>query len=312
MAYKFSYSIFYLLVFTFAQIDCDSHEDYLKRIQAHFVIMDFDSACQEASQALSFFPCNQNLHGAYIKALSHTGDEKCLWKAWNQYKSLFPEIALANQELQEIMAWGAIWKGAESSLPMIRLCSLLGAFLANDAKSAPLLKKFCRDKNSLVRSAAVQLTGHMRDAQLCEEIYGMLFSENNRKVHLEVIKAIGSMKIKDGQQELFAIIANEHSIAIDKAAAIEALLELLEEIDRERIVSLVISNRAGLRLLACEVVSHLRSDRDADLMVLLTSDNNADVRMSALYALGLLNVSAIKESIARLARMKLQDPSPEV
>lgn len=289
-----------------------TQEAFLKRIQAHFVVMDYASACEEAQQAIYALPKDPELYAAYIKALAHAGNDKVLWETWNQYKSLYPELALNNQEVQEMMAWGAIWKAASSPLPMIRLGSLLGAFFGNDAKSTPVLKKFCRDGSSLIRSAAVQLISHMRDAQLCDEVYAMLFQEKNWKVRLEVIKAIGKMKIKGGQPELLKIIADEYSTAIEKSAAIEALLVLLENIDREKILALTNSDRAGLRLLACQVVCHLKSDRDADLMVILSTDNHAEVRMAALYALGLLSIPSMKNSLVNLARAKLQDPTPEV
>ncbi len=304
----------YLIAFLFiiVPLHISPQEAFLKQIQAHFLVEDYASACEIAQQALFSSPLDSDLHVAFIKALAHSGDEKRVWQAWDHYKSLFPAAALANQEVQEVMAWGTIWKASDSSLPMIRLAALLGAFFANDAKSIPLLKKFCSDKNSLVRGAAVQLCGSMRDAQLCDEIYGMFFKETNWRVYLEVIKAIGNMKIKRSQHRLLGIIANDLCSEIEKAAAIESLLALLEKIDRDKIVSLCHSNRAGLRLLACEVVSHLRSDRDADQMFLLSSDNHAEVRAAALHALGLLNLPASKNALIKLAWEKWEDSVPEV
>lgn len=280
---------------------------YLKRISAHLVISDYASASQEAKHALQRFPSDKTLLAAQIKTQAHAGHEKEMWGAWNQYASLYPEDARANQDLHEAMAWGIICKASDSPLPMIRICALLGAFFGNDAKSIVLLKRFCNDKSILIRNAAIQLSSEMRDAQLCDEILLLLKSENIRKIRLEVIKAAGKMKIRAAQPTLIALIANDQTSAEEKAAAVASLFHLFDTIERKEILALTKSDRAGLRFLACQVIGHLRSNRDEDLLFLLASDNHSDVRTAALYALGLLRTPAA----ARIAREKLKDPSPE-
>lgn len=295
-------------------------EQFLKRAHANLIIKDFVAASQEAKLGLEFYPNERCLNEMHIKTLAQAGDEKGLWDAWNQYVHLFPKVALTDQELHEVMAWGVIWKASESPLPLIRLCALLGAFFSNDAKSTPVLVRFCHDKNSLIRKAAVQLISNMRDAPLCDQILQLLSKEKNYKVRLEIIRAIGKMKIRRGHTALLATIANDQVSAEEKAAAIEAILILLEKVERQEIVSLVSSNRAGLRLLACQVVCHLHCQRDQDQMIRLASDNNSQVRAAALYALGVLvpdqngltSTQQAEFPLVELACSKLQDPSPEV
>ncbi|MBA3239413.1 MAG: HEAT repeat domain-containing protein [Parachlamydiaceae bacterium] len=279
---------------------------FLNRISAHLVISDYASASQETEHALKFFPSEKTVLAAQIKTFAHSGNEKGMWDAWNHYVNEFPEESQSNQDLQEVMAWGIIWKASYSPLPMIRLCSLLGAFFGNDAKSIVLLKRFCKDKSIPIRNAAVQLSSEMRDAQLCDEILLLLKSENIRKVRLEVIKAAGKMKIRAAQPTLLAIVGNDQTSAEEKAAAIASLFLLFETIERPEILALSKSDRAGLRLLACQVVGHLRSSRDEDLMKILASDNNSEVRTAAMYSLGLLRAEA-----TQLARKRLNDPYPE-
>lgn len=295
-----------------SQLRAAEQDAVLKRIHANIVVQDFAGACQEAQRGLSYFPNDKLLYEAAIKALAHAGDEKGMWDAWNRYSKLFPKEALDNNEIHEQMAWGILWKGAESPLPLIRLFALLGSFFSNDAKSIPLLKRYIQDKNAQIRSAAVQLTSHMRDAQLCDEILALLYQEKDWKVRLGIMKAIGKMKIREGHSLLFSIVADGQTTAEEKAAATAGLLYLFEEIDRKEIEALASSNRAGLRLLACEAVSHLRSQRDADQMMLLASDNNSEVRAAALHSLGLLDFPADKQPLIQLARAKIQDRSPEV
>lgn len=301
-----------LIIFCLFAIQLNASEAFLKRIHANIVIQDFAAAAQEAQQGLYYFPQDKLLHEASIKALAHAGDEKGMWNAWNQYAKLFPSEAFDNNEIHEQMAWGVLWKGAESPLPIIRLFALLGSFFSNDAKSIPLLKRYAQDKNTQIRSAAVQLISHMRDAQLCDEILSLFYQEKEWKVRLEIMKAIGKMKIQEGHTLLFAKVADSQATAEEKAAATQGLLHLFEKINRQEIETLTSSNRAGLRLLACEVVAHLRSQRDADLMMLLASDNNSDVRAAALHSLGLLDFPKDKQPLIQLAKAKTQDRSSEV
>lgn len=304
-----------LLLLGTSQLNATEHVQahaFLKRIYAYIAIQDFAAASEEAQRGLSYFPTDKLLLEASIRASAHRGDEKGMWDAWNAYRSRYPEESHGQDELQELMAWAAIWKGADSPQPLIRLYALLGAFFSNDAKSLPVLKRFCRDKNTQLRCAAVKLIGHMRDAQLCDEVLSLVYNEKDWKVRLGALNALGEMKIQEGRSLLLAKIADNQATAEEKSAAIEGLIELLETIDRPEIEALVYSNRASLRLLACEVIRHLRSQRDVDLLMLLASDNHSDVRAIALHTLGLLEFSEDRNSLITLARNKLYDRSPEV
>lgn len=286
-------------------------EEPLNRINAHLVIKDYAAASQEANQALLSSPIDFRLFQACITALAHSGDEKKMCEVWTRYHRQFPE-ALVNQELHEIMAWGVIWKGASSGVPLIRLCSLIGAFYGNDAKSTALLRKYCHDKNCLVKSVAVQLISQMRDAQLCDELLRLLSQEVSRRVRLEVIKAVGKMKLKEAHPILIGMLKSDQTGAEEKAAAVESLLFLFENIKKQELLGLVNSNRAGLRLLACQVVSHLRSSENVEEMIDLAGDPNYDVRGAALHTLGLLDIGNFKEAVIKLAQSRLQDPCVEV
>lgn len=304
---------FSLLCFSVGlQLRADDRSALLNRINANIVVQDYAEACLEAEKGISYFPDEKSLYEARIKASAYAGDEKRMWNAWMDYLKHFPESACDNNEIHETMAWGVLWKGAESPLPLIRLMALLGSFFSNDAKSVPLMKRFIRDRNAQIRSVAMQLVGMMRDACLCDEILSLYHTEKDRKVRPGIMKAIGKMKIHEGHPLLLAIVADTQAPAQEKAAATEGLLSLLERIDRQDIEKLANSNRASLRLLACEVVGHLRSNRDFDLMMIAATDNHRDVRVAALRALGLLDFPEDKEPLIRLARAKINDPSSEV
>ena len=309
---KFIFALAALCITSFCLAESSIERAILKRIYAHLHVQDPSSACLEAQEALHVNPHSISLHEAYLKALAQAGDDKNLHAAWLRYSHLFPEEAKNNFDLHEHLAWGVINKAFRSSSPIIRLTSVIAAFFSQDARGVEILHKSLRDPNTHLRGSAVQLCGHYRDESLCDEIMRMLQEEKVWKVRLEVIKAIGKMKIKQSKSALLAIIANTHTTAEEKAAAIKSLINIMESLDRQEIISLASSDRAGLRLLACQAVSHLQNKSDVDQILPLVSDNRAEVRASALRTLGHLGIRKFSgQSVAAIAQKKLTDPSPE-
>jgi HEAT repeat protein len=289
-----------------------SEEALVKRVYAHLTIKDYDGACKEARAAARSYPDSKSIRQATIKALAKAGDEKSMSNHWRILVKKFPEEH-SNRELLECMAWGVLERGANSSSPMVRVMAMLGAFFSQDTKGIAILKKNLRDSNSFLRSIALQLSSNLHDAPLRDEVLRRFKTENTWSTRLEAIKAVGKMKICETCEDLVAIISSDHSSAEEKAAAIEALVTITEEIDREKIQVLVKSNRAGLRLLACELLVHFEQRDDVDLLLPLLKDYHAEVRAEALQALGLLRVASIEgHSTADLAGTLIADPDPYV
>ena len=220
-------------------------EKIAQRVYAHMAIQDLLSACEEAQLGLSQYPGSRPLQEAYIKALAKAGDEKTLWKSWKSYTSQFPE-AVKDRDLLEAMAWGTISTGSASSSPVIRVMALLGAFFGQDAKGVDILCQNMRDPNTLIRGVAVKLASNMRDAKLCDNVLRLFRHEKNWHVRMEAIKAVGSMKLHEARPELEGIIASNHAMAEEKAAAIHSLVKLLDTAERGEVVRLAHSNRAEL------------------------------------------------------------------
>lgn len=287
-------------------------EQAIKRINAHLLIYDPNSACEEARQGLSEHPSYVGLWEHYIKALARQGNEKSMARAWQEYAKLAPK-PYENHELIEEMAWCTIKQGSHSSTPLIRIVALLGAFLAQDAKGVDILHAHLQDNNCLIRSAAVQLVAKMRDAKLCDAMLQLLRKEKSWEVHLEAIKAVGAMKIHAAKPDLIRIVSSDQVAAEEKAAAIQALVNLIDAPEREEVTSLAHSNRSGLRLLACEVIAHCALERDLDQIALLLNDYHAEVRSAALQTLGFLRIESLEgRPISEIARDMAKDPDPLV
>ena len=73
------------------------------------------------------------------------------------------------------------------------------------------------------------------------------------------------------------------------------------------------SDRAGLRLLACQIVQHFELREDVDQIIPLLDDHRADLRAAALHTLGLLRIGHHEgPPLQELFRAKLDDNDPSV
>jgi HEAT repeat protein len=284
----------------------DDEATLLKRIQAHTVIKDDQSAYQEALDAVTRFPDSELLQKAYIRSVAKLGQEKEMLQAWKTYLHDFSDKPL-DRDLVEEMAWGVLKKASQSSSLMMRQMALLAAFFSQEVHGVTILFQGMQNSNYAIRAVAVKLAGHMRDNKLIVEIRRLLAEEKVWLVRKEVIEAVGRMKIFEARPQLEAIIGSDSSLAEEKALAISSLLNLLDKVERNELLRLSSSNRAGLRLLASKAIAHFDSERDLDLLYLMTEDPQVDVRAAAFQAIGLLRP---KNSLVplKLARRGVTDP----
>ena len=299
-----------LFIFLTAQLtsaESTSEAEMAKMIQASLIIKDNATACQDAYKALLQHPQSQPLSELYIQTLAKTGQLQPMMQAWQQYEKTFPD-PYDNTALLEEMAWGVIFKGSNSSSPLLRAMSVIGAFYGQDEKGVTVLHKHLYDNNSLVRAVTVKLASRLRDAALCDSIVQLLKEERVWRVRLEVIKAAGQMKIHAVKPELLAIIADNRTHAEEKAAAIQALVTLLDQIGDEEVKKLAQSDRVGLRLLACEAIAYFHKKSCLNFLLPLLKDPNSEVRIAALQTIGRMRVNNIEDKpIVEIAAAMLQD-----
>lgn len=262
-------------------------EQLVRRVQAHLIIQDRASAKQEAEEAMKLYPKSCAIHEAYIQALAVNGEEKKMIQAWDAYVKLFPEKQ-SNRPLVEAMAWGVLDKASLSPSLMMRLMAILAGFFSQDVKGVAILHRGLKDSNATIRTIAIELASKQRDAKLKEEIKRLFKEESVWVVRKQVIQAAGKMKIKGLKSELEALVASESTSLEEKKSAIQALLSLLENVQRNEMVRLAASNRTGLKLLACEAVARFRSYRDGDLLFNLAHDSHPEVCSKALQSIGFL------------------------
>lgn len=289
-----------------------SEELATKRIYSHLLIHDPYSAVLEARHFLNIFPHSKSLQQALIRALSEKGDEVEALMEWKKAVEHF-QVPADDRTLLEVLAWGVLNKGEYSSQLLIRMNALIGACFTHDARAIPLLLRTLSDTNSLVRSVAVRLCANFGDTPLQDKLGHLLKEEKVWYVRLEVIHAIGALRMLDMRGELKALIAHPKTLAEEKAAAIVSLIGMYEDIDEVELKSLIKSDRAGLRELACQIIAHLNLREKVDKLFPLLQDTSSDVRIATLNCIGLMRLDTYKgASIFSLVEPLLQDPTPEV
>jgi HEAT repeat protein len=285
----------------------ETEEALAKRVYAHLMIRDPSAAVKEAKRSLEHFPESKALQMALIRALSEGGKDGEAFDQWKKTVASFDDEK-NNRMLLETLAWGVLTCGEQSNQLAIRLYALLGAGVTHDAKALPVLLGELRGSNALLRSVAIHLAATFGDAPLQDEIERLLREEKVWYVRLEVIKAVGALRMTHLCEVLKEIIGNPKTLIEEKAAATTSLVNMYENLDDAELQKLVKSNRAGLRQLACDAIAYLDLRDKKEELLFLLKDTSADVRMSSLNALGLLRIQVNPEEIETL----LKDSSSEV
>lgn len=281
-----------------------SEEQAVKRVYSHLLIRDHLSAMTEGKNALSKYPHSKPLQMAYFRALCQTGDEIEALQFWEN----IPLPEREERSILEALGWGVLNKANQSTQLEIRLNVLLASALTKDVKALPLILEEMRSTNAMLRAFAVRLASSFGDAPLQKELERLLKEEKVWFVRIEVMQAIGKLGISNLRKDLKEILVNPKTPIEEKAMTQIALINIYDTITKKELESLIKSDRAGLRQLACDVVAHLElKDSIADIYPLL-NDPSSDVRISALNALVMLNEKDAYDAI----REHLEDPTYDV
>jgi HEAT repeat protein len=282
-------------------------EEGVRRVQAHLLIDDPASALNEAQAVVNQYPDSVVANKTLIEALAANGKEEQALDLWNRLTSKQPDL-LYDRNLLEELSWGVLKKGVQSNQYGVRLAATIGAFLTRDVRAVPILLKMMRDSNAVIRAVAIQMSSAYRDAPLKDEIARLIEEEKVWMVRLEVIKAIGGLKMKELAPKLQALVQSERTTFEERQLAIASLLEIYDDISLPEFKTLARSNRAGLRHLACSIAAHFELLDAKDEVIRLIQDTNPAVRIAALNAFGLF----YREKNTSLLKGVLEDSDPSV
>ncbi len=287
-------------------------EDGLRRIQAHLLIEDPQSALEEAERLCNEFPQSLDAGKAFVEALAANGFEEQALALWNRLSVGHPDL-LYDRHLLEELSWGVLKKGLNSTQYGVRLAALIGSYLTHDVRAVPILIRMMRDSNAVIRSVAVQMSSSYRDAPLKSEIARLMSEEKVWMVRLEVIKAAGLLRMKELSGVLKSLVQSDKTTYEERRLAIASLVEMYDEISIAELSTLARSNRAGLRHLACSIAAHFRVKEAKEEILRLIQDPHPLVRIEALTAFGLFYREQTEKGNAKeIVEAAMKDPDPSV
>ena len=272
---------------------CAAETEVIKRIHSHLLIHDYHSALRACENGLREHPDSEGLKRVYVRTLAENGKDD---EAIIRWKLLGLKEEDENSDLIETLAWGVLARSENSPQFVVNIASLMSAYYTDDVRAVQMLLNQLSSSNALLRSMAAQLSPHYRDISLIEELTRLLSQEKTWFVRLEVIKALGAMEVKEIHEPLKKLIVGSRTTAEEKGAAIASLVNIYEDVGDEELLKLIHSKRAGLRHLACQIVSHLDFSQKESMIALLLEDPSSDVRMAALttlYFMGLNNLDPL-------------------
>jgi HEAT repeat protein len=289
-----------------------AEDEGVRRVEAHLLIEDPNSALGEAEALVSQFPTSKVAGSLLIRAYAARGNEELALAEWHKLSLSHPNL-IEDRSLLEDISWGVLKKGLDSSQNAVRLASMIGSYLTQDVRTVAILKKMMRDSNAIIRSVAVQMASGYQDAPLKDEIARLMAEEKVWVVRLEVIKAIGQLRLKELSSELKSLIQSDKATYEERQYAIEAAVHISEKIEIEELSQLAESDRAGIRHLACMIASHFEIEEAKDQILKLIGDSHPDVRIAAIDALGIFYRKKTSLEEARKALSEaLVDANPAV
>jgi HEAT repeat protein len=289
-----------------------TEDEGIRRVQAHLLIDDPKSALREAKVLYESFEGSRAVGSAYIEALSANGFEEAALNVFNRLSLKYPDIMEDRLVLEEL-SWGVLRRGMESTQYGIRLAALIGSYLTRDVRAVKILVRMMRDSNAVIRSVAVQMSSGFGDAALKDEIIRLMDEERIWLVRLEVMRAVGQLRIKEMEPKLKEILSSGKNTIEERRTAIEALVSINDEVSFEEWSRLAKSDRAGMRHFACNLAAHFNLEAAKEEIIRLAVDTHPDVRIAALNAIGLVYLAEMESDEAKeLTERALNDSHPSV
>lgn len=258
----------------------------IRRVRAHLLIQDRVAAVEEAEALYRSAPESRDVLSALLESLAAAGNEERALQVWREVAARDVSVT-QDRHLVEELAWGVLRRGQESSQMTIRVAGLIGAYLTHDVRAVPIIRHSLRDTNAIIRMVAVQMAAGYGDAVLKEEMVRLFREEKVWAVRMEVLGALGPLRMKELAPQLRAVLSSDKNLIEERAAAIESLVAMTDAVSGEELRALCRSNRAGLRQLGANLAAHFGIEEGRAEMVRLVGDPHPDVRIAALNAIGL-------------------------
>ncbi len=277
---------FPILFFVSSFISCDEKE-FAKGITSCLLIKDYSAALNLGKTAIGVYPKSHQINSLIIRSLSENGESL---EALKIFQKEFSERTLKdNFSLLETIAWATLLHSEEKS-EMARISSLIGASLTHDGRTVDLIIDALDSSNILLRSFALRLAPQYSDQIVQQKVIELLKREKNWYVRLELMQAVGFMKLKEATPFLREIVASSSVTQEEKISAIHALVNIYEDVSDKDLNLLLKNKRSGLRELGIAIIDYFDKRDKIDLLLPLLKDPSPHVRTLVLAVLGTMEV----------------------
>jgi len=264
-----------------------SQEEGLSRIRAHLLLSDPVSAMKEAEVQRALFPDSQEIAKCELICMARSG------RAGDAYRRLNELEATDDLELVEEVAWSFLCAAEHSAQIPVVSSSLIGNYLTRDVRAVKALMHSMRSSNAGLRMLAVRLGAAYGDAVLVDTLEAMLGTEQVWYVKLEIIRALGHLRVKSSAEKLEAILS-QSEFAEEKVACVGALVTFYDDVTEEQVDLLLESKSSGLRLLGLQLLIHFDKNQWREKCLRPLMDHSVDVRCAALTTLGMLGMGELE------------------
>src|SRR3990167_8760881 len=227
-------------------------ENQLRRVHAHLLIDDTQSALLEAEKLAKNYPNSMDAWVSYLKTLAISGNEEQTLDVWDLVSTRYPQL-MEDRSLLEEIGWGVLKNQIKSSQYATRLSTLIGIYLTRDVRAVSVILKMMSDSNAIIRTVAVQMAADYADAPLKDKIEQMMETEKVWMVRLQIIQTAGILRLKKLSSKLKMLVQSDKTMAEERQAAVTSLVSMYDFAEMDEISKLIASNRAGLRHLALAI-----------------------------------------------------------
>lgn len=289
---------------------CGDEKEFSKAITSCLLIKDYASAVNLGKTGLEAFPKSTQIQSLVVRALADGGNSLEALKMFQ--KEFSHRLLKENFSLLESIAWATLVHSEEKS-EIARISSLIGASLTHDSRAVQLVMDALDSSNVLLRTFALRLAPQYSDHVVRKRVLALLREEKNWHVKLELIQAVGYMRLNESVPFLKEIVASPSVTQEEKVYAIHSLVNIYEDVSDKDLELLLHHKRSGLRELGIAIIDHFDKKDKVVLMLPLLKDPSPHVRSFVLAVLGTMDVDEIILSQAKSdLDILVEDIHPEV
>ncbi len=289
---------------------CSDEKEFAKGITSCLLIKDYSAAVNLGKMATKAFPESRQIQSLLIRSLAESGESV---EALKLFQKEFSDRSLKdNFSLLESVAWATLIHSEEKS-EMARISSLIGASLTHDSRTTSLIVDALESSNALLRSFGLRLAPQYNDRIVQKRVLALLREERNWYVRLELIQAVGYMRLTEAMPFLKEAIASQSVTQEEKVSAIHALVNIYEDVSDKDLDLLLNHQRSGLRELGIAIIDHFGKGDKIVRLIPLLKDPSPHVRSLVLGVIGTMDIDQnVLTHVNKDIDLLMKDVHPEV